>query len=138
MATRPTVDSHAELPPAMREAVDDFAQHLAAERNSSTHTVRAYVTDAVSLLDHAARMGATEPAVPYGVPAEKALEAWLRHGRAPLTTPRSGTALLLGARGGRLQPSSVRRLVAQYAQASGLPHTSPHGLRHSAATHLLE
>jgi len=40
---------------------DDFAQHLAAERNSSTHTVRAYVTDVVSLLDHATRMGATRP-----------------------------------------------------------------------------
>jgi len=32
----------------------------------------------------------------------------------------------------------VRRLVSGYARAAGLPHTTPHGLRHSAATHLLE
>jgi integrase/recombinase XerC len=37
-----------------------------------------------------------------------------------------------------LHPSVVRRLVAGYARAAGLPATSPHGLRHSAATHLLE
>ena len=41
----------------MRDAVSAFAGHLAAERNRSPHTVRAYVGDVVSLLDHAARMG---------------------------------------------------------------------------------
>ncbi len=46
----------------MRDAVDEFARHLAAERNRSPHTVRAYVGDVVSLLDHAVRMGVTEPA----------------------------------------------------------------------------
>ena len=266
---RPTARVHADLPPAMRDAVDDFAGHLAAERNRSPHTVRAYVADAVSLLDHAVRMGTNAPggitltvlrswlarqrttgaarttlarraaaartftwwahregllavdvgqrlasprphrelpavlradqarslvtaadthadpvglrdrlvlellyatgirvselcgldladvdrvrrvvrvlgkggkerAVPYGVPAEAALAAWLRSGRPALVGPHSGAALVLGARGARLQATSARRLVSRYASASGLPHTSPHGLRHSAATHLLE
>jgi integrase/recombinase XerC len=264
-----TAARHAELPQAMRDAVDDFARHLAAERNRSAHTVRAYVTDVVSLLDHAARMGATAPnsldltilrswlarlrttgaarttlarraaaartftawclregllavdagrrlaspkphrelptvlraeqaeqlvtapagrpdpvglrdravlellyatgirvselcgldiadldrgrrvvrvlgkgakerAVPYGAPAEAAIDAWLRHGRPALTGPRSADALLLGARGARLHPTAARRIVDAAARATGLPHTSPHGLRHSAATHLLE
>ncbi|MER7475404.1 tyrosine-type recombinase/integrase, partial [Micromonospora sp. NPDC000018] len=51
---------HEALPSAMREAVDDFAGHLAGVRNRSAHTVRAYVGDVVSLLDHAHRMGCAE------------------------------------------------------------------------------
>jgi len=82
--------------------------------------------------------GAKERSVPYGVPAERALDAWLRDGRPVLTTRTTGRALLLGAKGGRLNPTLVRRLVAEYARAAGLPHTTPHGLRHAAATHLLE
>jgi integrase/recombinase XerC len=82
--------------------------------------------------------GAKERTVPYGLPAEAALDAWLRRGRPELAGPRSGAALLLGVRGGRLNPTTVRQLVASYSLGEGLPHTSPHGLRHSAATHLLE
>ncbi|MDG4779698.1 tyrosine recombinase XerC [Micromonospora sp. WMMD961] len=293
---RSTRAMHQALPPALRDAVDDFAEHLSRVRNRSTHTVRAYVTDLVSLLDHAVRMGCvdladldlsvlrswlarqrttgaartslarraasarafsawahragllavdvgaalasprahrelpgvlradqaaalveaparratpttdppqahqehTDPAptdaagaptetavplrdrvllellyatgvrvseacgldvadvdhgrrvirvlgkggrersVPYGVPAQRALDDWLRRGRPALMGAHSGDALLLGARGGRLNPTTARQIVGAYAEAAGLPRTSPHGLRHSAATHLLE
>jgi integrase/recombinase XerC len=258
---------HAALPMAMREAVDRYARHLGVERNRSAHTVRAYVGDIVSLLDHATRMGAEqvedidlavlrswlarvrtggaarttlarraaaargftawahrdglvtsdagarlaspkanrdlptvlredqavelmiapkanssiavrdrlilellyatgirvselcgldiddvdaarhlvrvfgkgakERAVPYGQPAQRALDAWLGDGRPHVVTHLSGPALLLGARGGRLHPTTVRQIVDRYAQAAGLPHLSPHALRHTAATHLL-
>jgi integrase/recombinase XerC len=264
-----TQRTHEELPQPMRDAVDDFAADLARVHNRSPHTVRAYLADAVSLLDHAARMGCTEPgqldlgvlrswlarlrtlgaarsslarraasartfstwahraglltgdvgaalasprahrelptvlrpdqanelvlapgeeaspvllrdramlellyatgvriselcgldlgdvddsrrllrvlgkgarprSVPYGLPAQQALEDWLRLGRPPLAGPNSGDALLLGARGGRLSSAVARRAVAGYARAAGLPRVSPHSLRHSAATHLLE
>ncbi|MEV4496883.1 tyrosine recombinase XerC [Micromonospora arborensis] len=300
---RSTRAMHQTLPPALRDAVDDFAEHLSRVRNRSAHTVRAYVTDLVSLLDHAVRMGCvdlaeldlsvlrswlarqrttgaartslarraasarafsiwahraglvpadvgaalasprahrelpnvlradqaaalveapTRPAptagpavadspptdsalndplagttpgaaptaaieavplrdrvllellyatgvrvseacgldvgdvdhgrrvirvfgkggrersVPYGVPAQRALDDWLRRGRPAMVVARSGDALLLGARGGRLNPTTARQIVGAYAENAGLPRTSPHDLRHSAATHLLE
>ncbi|WP_444950292.1 tyrosine recombinase XerC [Micromonospora ureilytica] len=281
---RGTRAMHQALPPALRDAVDDFAEHLSRVRNRSAHTVRAYVTDLVSLLDHAVRMGCVdlaeldlsvlrswlarqrttgaartslarraasarafsawahragllpadvgaalasprahrelpsvlradqaaalveapgrrappadppaepgaaaaaeavplrdrvllellyatgvrvseacgldvgdvdhgrrvirvfgkggrERSVPYGVPAQRALDDWLRRGRPAMVGARSGDALLLGARGGRLNPTTARQIVGAYAETAGLPRTSPHDLRHSAATHLLE
>ncbi|TCB96329.1 tyrosine recombinase XerC [Micromonospora zingiberis] len=95
-------------------------------------------------VDHGRRVvrvrgkGGRERAVPYGLPAQRALDEWLRQGRPVLAVPSSRDALLLGSRGGRLNPTSARRIVGGYAQAAGLPRISPHALRHSAATHLLE
>jgi integrase/recombinase XerC len=81
--------------------------------------------------------GAKERSVPYGGPAQRALDAWLRAGRPELAGSEEN-ALFVGVRGGRLHPTVVRRMVAAAARAAGLPHTSPHDLRHSAATHLLD
>jgi len=265
-----TAARHAALPEAMRDAVDAFARHLAAERNRSAHTVRSYVADVVGLLDHAVRMGvdrvdaltlpvlrswlarlrttgsarstsarraaaartflawalrdgrlerdigsalavprtrrnlpqvprtdqvatlmtaalvdtndpialrdravlellygggirvaelcgldvddvdldnrllrvlgkgARERTVPIGAPAAVAVAHWLSSGRSQLARPESGPALLLGRRGARLNPTTARQIVASRAAAAGLPHVSPHTLRHSAATHMLE
>jgi integrase/recombinase XerC len=260
--------TYAALPEPMHSAVDEFAHHLASERGRSPHTVRAYVADVASLLDHATRMGLGTPAeltiavlrswlarlrsagaarsslarraavartftawahrdgrlprdvgaalasprphrelplvlradqaehllapppapdviqlrdmlvlellyatgvrvselcgldvgdvdfsrrvirvlgkgnkertVPFGLPALAAIETWFARGRPAWENELSGAALLLGERGGRLNPTAARRVVRTWAQAAGLPPISPHALRHTAATHLLD
>jgi integrase/recombinase XerC len=80
-----------------------------------------------------------ERVVPVGIPAARAVRTWLHEGRGTLLSERSGRALLLGARGGRIDPRTARRVVHERIAAAGsVPDTGPHGLRHTAATHLLE
>jgi integrase/recombinase XerC len=95
--------------------------------------------------DHARRTvrvrgkGDKERTVPVGVPALRAVSRWLEEGRPVLAITGSGTALFLGARGGRLDPRTARRIVHERVREGGATReVGPHGLRHSAATHLLE
>jgi integrase/recombinase XerC len=83
--------------------------------------------------------GRKERMVPFGVPARHAIDAWLRDGRPTLTASGSGPALFLGRRGGRVGQRQVRQVVYDLlAEIEGAPRIGPHGLRHSAATHLLD
>ena len=122
--------------------------------------------------------GGKERIVPVGIPAVRAVRAWLG-GRASLASERTveqsvdaagaasagtatagarrgltlteqaaaqyqgarppGAPMFLGARGRRLDPRTARRVVHErIAAASRVPDTGPHGVRHTAATHLLE
>jgi integrase/recombinase XerC len=96
-------------------------------------------------LDHERRTirvmgkGGKERTVPVGLPAERATARWARDGRPVLLVPGSAAALFVGARGRRLDPRTARRVVhTRLAAVPAVPDTGPHGLRHAAATHLLE
>ena len=82
--------------------------------------------------------GNKERVVPYGPPAADALDHWLVRGRPQLAGERSGHALFLGDKGGRIDPRIVRSMVHRMAARAGVHDIAPHGLRHSTATHLLQ
>jgi integrase/recombinase XerC len=95
-------------------------------------------------IDHERRLvrvtgkGRKERMVPFGEPARHALRAWLAGGRPLLATPAAGDALFVGTRGRRLGARSAREIVHRRLRAvPEAPDLGPHGLRHSAATHLL-
>ncbi|MBT1164112.1 tyrosine recombinase XerC [Bifidobacterium felsineum] len=97
--------------------------------------------DDIDFLNHTIKVtgkGNKQRVVPFGIPAMKALQAWLEHGRPKLQNLNSANALFLGARGGRLNQRVAREVVHKAAREAGVPDISPHALRHSAATHMLD
>jgi integrase/recombinase XerC len=155
--------SHSTLPPVLRtDEARDLVDAVAAQADDGPpvglrdvamvellYATGIRVGELVGLdvddLDHDRRVlrvfgkGRKERTVPYGAPAARALAQWLERGRPGLAGPGSGPALFLGARGGRIDQRAVRTLVhRRIADVPGAPDIGPHGLRHTAATHLLE
>ena len=98
--------------------------------------------------------GSKQRVVPFGAPAARALERWVDEGRPALAAgsgarraggagaagsgASSARALFLGVHGGRLDQRVARAVVHAEARRAGVPDISPHALRHSAATHMLD
>jgi integrase/recombinase XerD len=81
--------------------------------------------------------GDKERIVPLGVPAQQALQQYLKRSREVIAREKNSPLLFLGAAGRRLSRQRVWQLVGKASLASGR-HASPHMLRHSCATHMVE
>lgn len=80
--------------------------------------------------------GGRERMVLFGAPARDAIKAYVAGARRP---PLAGSPLFTGPRGSRLTSRTLQNVVRRHAAAAGLdPSVSPHTLRHSFATHLLD
>jgi integrase/recombinase XerD len=85
--------------------------------------------------------GDKERMVPLGVPAQQALQRYLQNGREAIAKKRNSPLLFLGAGGRRLTRQRLWQLVGKAGLVAGLSsgrHVSPHMLRHSCATHMVE
>ena len=80
--------------------------------------------------------GNKQRVVPFGEEAAAAVSEWLEFGRAELAGDTQ--AMFVGSRGGRIDQRQVRRIVERAGQRAGVEHVSPHTLRHTTATHMLE
>jgi integrase/recombinase XerC len=143
---------HSAAALAMRDAAVLELLYASAIRVSELCDLNAGGLDAERRTVRVLGKGRKERVVPVGVPAVRAVARWEEAGRPVLANARSGPALFLGARGGRLDPRTARRIVharlrdaslaaegsAGEAGPQDVRDAGPHAIRHTAATHLLE
>ena len=83
--------------------------------------------------------GSKERLIPVGKSALKAVETYVRAGRPELLKNHASPLLFLNRRGGRLSRVGFWKILAQYGREAGIrTPLTPHMVRHSFATHLLE
>lgn len=128
----------ATRPAALRSWVAAELLYGAGIRVGELVSVDVHHVDSRDRLVRVLGKGGKERVVPFGIPAARAVEAWLDGGRPVFASAATGEAFLVGERGGRWGQRQVREAVHRLAAHAGVEDVAPHALRHSAATHLLQ
>jgi integrase/recombinase XerC len=147
--TRPQIDEilaslslHADEghPVAVRDLAIVELLYASAIRVSELAGLRVADVDRSRLTVRVLGKGSKERVVPFGVPAARALAAYLDEARPVLLDGRTDPGVVfLGARGGAVSTRTVYELVAALLrEVPGAGPSGPHALRHTAATHLLD
>ncbi|AKK11356.1 tyrosine recombinase XerC [Corynebacterium uterequi] len=140
LVTEPTQRDEPDAPEALRDAAILEMLYATGMRVSELCGMD---LDDVDYARHTVRVtgkGNKQRVVPFGETAAAALRTWVGEGRGALARADSPPAVFLGSRGGRIDQRQVRRIVERAARSSQGPGSelTPHGIRHTAATHLLE
>ncbi|CAN5380795.1 tyrosine recombinase XerC [soil metagenome] len=130
-------------PVALRDLAIVELLYASAMRVSELTGLRRDDIDRSRLTVRVLGKGNKERVVPFGVPAARALDAYIERARPALVAASASTmdpgALFLGARGGALTTRTVYELVARLLNdLPGTGPSGPHTFRHTAATHLLD
>lgn len=125
-----------EGPPALRDRAILELLYSSGVRISELTGLDVDDLDPVDRLVHVRGKGNKDRVVPFGGVAAEVLDQWVVRGRPALAA--ASPALFVNARGGRLTRQGVWKLVRAHAEHVGLDDVSPHTLRHSFATHLLD
>jgi integrase/recombinase XerC len=139
LCTQPLHDADPQDPIARRDAAVIELLYGAGLRISELCALDLHDVDIPARSVRVLGKGNKERVVPFHDACADALTRWLDEGRPRVAGPKSGDAFFLGARGGRVIDSELRRRLAHHGVAAGArARVHPHKLRHSFATHLLE
>jgi len=138
--------AHAETgdPVAVRDLAIVELLYASAIRVSELAGLRVGDLDRSRLTVRVLGKGNKERIVPFGVPAARAIEAYLSDARPALldaahSPGRESAVMFLGARGGAITTRTIYEIVATLLnELPGTGPSGPHALRHTAATHLLD
>jgi integrase/recombinase XerC len=126
-------------PIALRDAAMIELLYATAMRVSEVVTLTSAGLDLETQTVVVVGKGNKERAIPFGLPAKKALRGYLERGRSALVVVDSPPVVFLSTRGAAVGVRSVYQVVASLlADIPGSGPQGPHTLRHSAATHLLD
>lgn len=139
-ATEELIQPHGDTPQDIRDTAILELLYASAIRVGELVALNTYDLDLHTNTAKVTGKGNKQRIVPFGTNAHNALTAWLHDARPALAneTNTGPAPLFVGNQGKRIDQRQVRRIVERAGQQAGQTSVTPHSLRHTAATQMLE